>query len=84
MDWVRSLPCCVSGAPATDCHHVKIPGLGGTSKTHDYFVIPLTREIHQDGHQSGWRSWEKKHQVSQCELLIRILDKAFREGVIEL
>ena len=61
-DWVRQLPCGVTGRNGpSDPHHVKIKGFTtGSKKTHDWLTIPLNHELHVEGHAIGWLSWEEK------------------------
>ena len=43
LDWVKTLPSCISGRPADDPHHIIGRGEGGMgTKASDYFAIPLT------------------------------------------
>jgi hypothetical protein len=87
MDYVRSLPSCVSGKPAEQTHHIKgyspITGSGGAIKGDDLFVIPLTREEHHEGDRIGWESWEAKHG-SQLEHWAKMIREAHRLGIIRI
>lgn len=62
LEFVRSLPCCVSGVYEVEAHH--IVGHGESvmgSKCSDYYTIPLSRELHAELHQHGYRTWEDQH-----------------------
>jgi hypothetical protein len=53
LDYVRSLPCCVTGR--TDnvvAHHVENAGMG--RKCSDLLTVPLTAEMHDYYHQHGF------------------------------
>lgn len=82
LDWVRTLPCVISGAQGVDPHHVKGHGMGGSVTAPDYMTIPLTREEHTKFHTIGWRSWEKLHG-SQLEYVVRTLGKAIEDGILK-
>lgn len=45
LDWVKSLPCVMCGAPADDPHHLKhVGGLSGAGLTApDGYVLPVCR-----------------------------------------
>ena len=83
--WVRKQNSCVSMCPADDPHHIinLLPGGMGT-KTHDFFTIPLTRQEHQELHNIGGIAWEKKTGINQAEEVLRTLNNAINEGLIEI
>ncbi len=89
-DFVRSLPCAVSGyiGEEVDPHHVKgyswITGACGGKKGHDLTCIPLKHELHQELHQIGWKSFEEKYNFSQMETLALTILAANKEGVIKV
>lgn len=52
LDYVRSLPCCVSGATEDiEAHHVENNGMG--RKCSDLLTVPLTAEMHAFWHANG-------------------------------
>jgi len=77
------LPCCVShrSGIANDPPHIKGEGFGGSTKCSDLFCIPLTHELHQEFHQTGWKSFEAKHNMSQVQAVLKTIDQAFSDGV---
>lgn len=82
LDWVKSLPSAISGAPADDPHHIHGHNQGGVGKTaSDMFAFPLTRNEHTDLHQVGWKQWELRWG-SQWEYVARTLKLAIDEGVL--
>lgn len=87
LQYVKSLPSVVSGQPADDPHHIKgyshLTGSGGAIKGDDLFVIPLTRQEHDEGDRIGWESWERVHG-SQLEHWARIVRQAVKDGVLKL
>lgn len=83
LDYVKSLPSCISGRPSDDAHHIKGRGYGGTSKCSDLFTIPLTREEHTILHNMGWQSWEAEFG-SQLHYCLKTIEQAVRDGMIEL
>jgi hypothetical protein len=51
LDWVKSLPCVLTGAPADDPHHAIGVGLGGMgTKAPDWAALPVTRASHSRFH----------------------------------
>lgn len=84
LDWVKSLPCVATGAPADDPHHIIGCGLGGAtgSKPSDIFTIPLTRDMHNLLHHDV-NEWEL-HYGSQALHCLRTIERAVRDGVIKL
>lgn len=82
LDWVKTLPSCISGRPADDAHHIKGHGMGGTVKAPDWAVIPLTREEHSLFHRVGWMTWEIENG-NQLELVAKTLGKAMENGKLQ-
>ena len=82
LDWVKTLPSCISGWPSDDAHHLKGHGMGGTIKAPDWATIPLTRDEHRRFHDIGWRTWELQHG-SQLEHVARTLSKAIQAGKLQ-
>ncbi len=83
-EYVSRLPCCVTGNndDRNDPHHIKGRGYGGSQKCSDLFCIPLRHELHQELHQIGWKSFEKKYNVCQVSTVLKTLQRAFAEGVL--
>jgi hypothetical protein len=87
-DYVRSLPCCVTGitGDCVDPHHIigsswlTRKGIG--KKGSDLTCIPLAHELHMELHNSGWRSFEQKYNMSQIEMVIQTILKAEADGII--
>lgn len=87
LDWVKSLPSCISGRPADDPHHIKgyshVTGSGGSQKGDDLYVIPLTRDEHTAFDHIGWQSWEAKYG-SQLEHWARMVRLAIKTGKLKV
>lgn len=89
-NYVRSLPCCVSGyvGEEVDPHHVKgyawLTGAGGSKKGHDLTCIPLRHSLHVELHNTGWQTFEDKHNFSQLEAMVKTILNAEKEGILEL
>ena len=69
LNYVRSLNCCICGAPNVDAAHIRTAslehgkrGLGMQEKASDCWVVPLCREHHTEQHSFGneldW--WQSK------------------------
>lgn len=86
LDYVKSLPSCVSGMPADDPHHLKgyasLTGASGGKKGDDLFVIPLTREEHTRFHSMSVSEWEAQNgmQIVHWAFVVR---QAIIDGVLE-
>lgn len=87
-DWVKTLPCCLCGAPADDAHHViglrwSLSGMGMTAP--DSFVMPLCRPHHNAVHQRpelqrlqpDWLRWTIARGIRSFE------DGEIREALAE-
>lgn len=59
LDWIHTLPCCVTGQRPVVAHHVRSRGAGGTDRQ----TVPLTDALHREGHQVGWRTFETRYGV---------------------
>ena len=82
LDFVRSLPCCVTGANGVHAHHLIGHGQGGMGlKSSDMLAIPLSPEIHGELHNHGWKAWEEKYG-SQWEFVTRTLLQAIEEDYL--
>lgn len=82
LNWVKTLPCCVTGLPADDAHHLKGHGMGSTVKAPDWAAIPLIRELHNELHSSGWQTWEAAYG-NQMEFVAITLGKAIESGILK-
>ncbi len=77
-EWIKTLPCVATGAPADDPHHITGTGQSGTgTKPGDNYCIPLTREMHTLLHCDP-KKWEKIYG-KQADHLDRIINLARKE-----
>lgn len=89
-DWLRSLPCVVSGfqGEGVDPHHIKgynwLTGHGWAKKGSDLTCIPLRHDLHMELHNKGWQSFEKKYNISQIECMVKTILQAEKEGVLKI
>jgi len=89
-NYVRTLPCCVSGyiGEEVQAHHIIgynwLVGKAMGKKGSDLACIPLKHSIHMELHDIGWASFEKKHNISQVEMVIKTLLQAERDGVVRV
>jgi len=83
-EYISRLPCCVTGndGERNDPHHIKGRGYGSSKKCSDLFCIPIDHELHQELHQIGWKSFEKKYNVCQVSVVLKTIEGAFAEGVL--
>ncbi len=89
-DYVRTLPCCVSGRTGeqVQAHHIIgsnwLTGKGMAKKASDLTCIPLFHDLHQELHDSGWQSFENKYNMSQLEMMIKRILQAEKDGIITI
>ena len=84
INFVKSLPCVASNAPADWAHHVIDCGLGGVmgGKVSDLFTIPLTDAQHKLIHHNV-KAWEERNGPQILHVL-KTLEKAEAAGLIEV
>ena len=65
LEFIRSLPCAVSGRDApSEPHHWQKKGHGGRgTKCPDRRAIPLSFELHREIHQIGKETFAKKYGI---------------------
>ena len=81
LNFVRALPCVITGQPNACAHHLIGHGHSGMAlKVHDFLTFPLSNAAHKELHDMGWKAWEAKHG-SQLEFIINTLSKACGLGV---
>ena len=74
---VRSLDCYVCRDSETEPHHV-LPGGVGMKGT-DFGVVPLCRRHHDDYHNMGKETFQKRYKVNIYEGIIRTLEPYLEE-----
>lgn len=86
MDYVRDLPCAVTGQDhiQSDPHHLWGYGLSGMGqKPSDFFIMPLKHEIHQQLHLNGKEWLHDMYGVYQIDCVVETLRTALKDGVID-
>lgn len=73
-EYIKSLPCCITGQSDVDPHHVKSVGSGGSDLT----MIPLAHELHQECHSIGLKTFQAKYNIDFRDIQIECL-----QGFIE-
>jgi hypothetical protein len=87
-DYVRTLPCCVSGYEGDEIspHHIIgyawLTGKCTSKKGSDLTCIPLRQSLHQELHDNGYETFEKKYNVNQVELIVKTILQAEKDGII--
>jgi len=72
LQYVRSLPCCVSLKPNPVPHHLS---KSGTSiKGSDYLTVPLSPELHSILHQIGQNTFQIKYSINLWEVAALLLN----------
>jgi hypothetical protein len=64
LKWIRTLHCCVCGAPGPDAAHIRAASAahgkretGGAEKPSDKWVVPLCRRDHDEQHSMNELLW---------------------------
>ena len=57
--WLHDEPCCVSGCYGVVVHHP-----AGRRFGDEHNAIPLLDALHKEGHNGGWKTFEKKYRVN--------------------
>ena len=71
-DWIKQLPCEISGKQA-EPHHCNRVGHGSIgSKTDDTRCIPLSHVLHAELHQTGRTTFAVKYNISYEEIITRL------------
>lgn len=82
LDWVRTLPCAITGKYGVHAHHLIGHGQGGMGlKASDFLAFPLCPELHQELHDHGWKQWEELHD-SQWKHVAKTMHLALEQGVL--
>jgi len=75
LEWIERRPCVVCGRlkagfkqDKNDAHHVNDKS-GGSAKFNDKRALPMCWDHHREGHQIGWITFQKKHNLD-FEILI--------------
>ncbi len=80
LDFVRSLPCCWSGNPNSEPHHIiAVDKMGKTGgKAHDITAMPLNREVHMQVHADSGKGWPQTRWMIETQI------KAIEAGVLKI
>jgi hypothetical protein len=80
LNWVKSLDCCLCGAPADDPHHlIGVGNMGGMGmKAPDETAIGMCRGCH------GMMHGTPELWPDQWEYIVRTIVKAFKEEIIKV
>ena len=89
MNWVRSLPCAITGYEGEiDPSHLEgmswLTGKCAGKKGHYLSCIPMRHKLHVELHRIGWKSFERKYNVNQLELAFKTILEAEKYGVINI
>lgn len=75
LKFIREQPCVVTGAYGADPHHFLTGGIG--TKGSDYATIPLTRELHNELHDTGQETFQNKYSVDLWREMARLMHLYF-------
>lgn len=79
LDFVRSMPCAITGKEQVEAHHLIGHGQGGMGlKSSDLLAFPLCPELHRELHDHGWKAWEELHG-SQWKYVAKTLHDAMEQ-----
>ena len=83
-DFVKSLPCVISGMDEVIYHHMKGHGQGGSTKASDLFTFPLIDLYHTGDkgiHRLGYPDWEEEYG-NQWLFVIDTINKAIESNIV--
>jgi hypothetical protein len=73
LEWIRSLPCAVSGRYPTEAAHLSMPrpelgklGRGMSRKESDSWTVPLHPDEHRSQHQMNESKWWSDRGIDPC------------------
>jgi hypothetical protein len=66
IEFIRDLPCIITGKPNPDPHHV----LRKSQGLNDYLTVPLCHELHHELHNIGVKSFSEKYNIDFKDALI--------------
>lgn len=72
LEYVRSQSCSVDGCNDGSVAHHVLPG-GMSLKGSDFASIPLCWDHHSELHQTGVKTFAKKHKLNYAEAIVSIL-----------
>lgn len=61
-EWLRTQPCCVTGASPVEVHHLFQKGRSG-NQSFDLFALPLISDLHREYHKIGFHRFEEKYKI---------------------
>lgn len=86
--YIRSgeVSCCITGSTyGVVNHHIILSGQSGMgTKSSDIYQIALEHSKHQELHDKGWRSFEKKYGRTQKSMCAETMAKLHADRVIDL
>jgi len=80
LEFIRSRPCLMCGAPETVAHHEPLGSAGKGIKAPDSHCIPLCAYCHQLAHHIGLKSFWRRHDIKME--IIKLLTKYLEEKQI--
>ena len=89
LQFVSTLPCCISGMRSVTVHHIVGHGQEGQgTKASDFLTIPLGPEFHlpqfpEGIHAIGYREWEKRYGDQMVFVAQTLLEAVYR-GVLKI
>lgn len=82
LEWVRSLPCVITGDHIVEAHHLIGYGQSGMGlKASDWYAFPLSPLLHRELHDRGWKEWEEKYGC-QWRFVAQTMHQAAEEGIL--
>lgn len=78
LDWIRSLPCVVTGKPAEAAHvsfdapHLGKLGRGLGAKESDRWAVPLCADEHRKQHSQNERAYWQNVGIDPCVLALAL------------
>ena len=83
LQWIRTQPCVICGSEIVEAHHEIGHGKGRMGGKHsDLTAFPLCPTHHQELHNHGYKTWERKHGHAQEYYWSGTLMRAIRMEIV--
>ncbi|MGZ3773011.1 MAG: DUF968 domain-containing protein [Pseudobdellovibrionaceae bacterium] len=78
IEWIKTLPCVISGVFGVDAHHSVRRSQGGSDRT----CVPLSHDLHMELHTVGIDTFENKYDID-FKLIVQTLNRLFEEKLLK-
>lgn len=79
LEWIRTLPCCITGAVPVEAAHVRYADpvygkreVGKQEKPDDRWTVPLSVAKHREQHDTNERAWWARHGLDPLRIALAL------------